>query len=82
VDCREPSGAKMAARIADLVNETLAESRLDTKLDSSDILNLIDSGRSEGGSQARNLSKSLEDVLQFPHCKTIWSWIPSETLSV
>jgi len=49
---REPSGAKMASRIADLVNETLAESQQDTKLDSSDILDLIDSGRSEGGSQA------------------------------
>lgn len=53
-DLREPSGAKMAARIADLVNETLAEGQLEAKLDSSDILNLIDSGRSEGGSQGRH----------------------------
>ena len=42
----------MAARIADLVNETLAEGQHDAELKSGDILNLIDSGRSEGGSQA------------------------------
>jgi len=42
----------MASRIADLVNQTLAEEKQDAKLESSDILNLIDSGRSVGGSQA------------------------------
>ena len=61
---REPSGAKMAARIADLVNETLEEEGQGAKLQSSDILELIDSGRSEGG------SKASSRPLPLPHLGT------------
>lgn len=44
----------MAARISDLVNASLADEDEKAQLDTSEILDLIDLGRSEGGSQVRD----------------------------
>lgn len=41
----------MAYRIADLVNTTLSENGEEVQLSSSEILDLIDMGRSEGGGE-------------------------------
>lgn len=49
--CRKPDGAAMAERITATVNSVLAEEAAAGPLSESDVLGLIDLGKSEGGSQ-------------------------------
>ena len=54
-DLRAPEGAAMLRRITDLVNYTLAECEKDAPLlTPEDVIELIDAGRSDGGSTGRH----------------------------
>ena len=50
-NCRESEGIAMASRIAELVNAALQDEGESVQLGTSEILDLIDLGRSEGGSE-------------------------------
>ncbi len=52
--CRQPEGAGMAARITAMVNEVVSQEEPGSQpLSEADVLGLIDTGGSEGGSQVR-----------------------------
>ncbi|EIE20057.1 3',5'-bisphosphate nucleotidase [Coccomyxa subellipsoidea C-169] len=55
VDLRQPEGAGMAARITAMVNEVVSQEEPGSQpLSEADVLGLIDTGGSEGGSQGRH----------------------------
>jgi hypothetical protein len=67
LDCRQPTGADMARRITAMVNEVIAEEGISGPLSVEDVLLLIDSGASQGGSEVCCLLGTVRTATAVVH---------------